>query len=411
MLTEKEKLECIITLNNELMQIKDLDILLEKILSTARKFANADAGSIYIKENNKLKFKYTQNDTLQKKLEKGKKLIYSTFSIPIDNKSIAGFVAMSGKILNIPDVYKLPATVPYFFDKKYDDISGYKTQSMLTIPLKNMRDETIGVLQLINAKNEKGEIVSFNPEDEPFIINFANNAALAIERAELTRVIILRMIKMAELRDPKETGGHVNRVASYAVEIYDTWATKKGIPKEQVEKNKDLLRIAAMLHDVGKVAISDTILKKPTRLTEEEYEIMKQHTYLGARLFSDKHSEFDETAYIVALTHHEKWDGTGYPGYINPETGKPIPGYETPDGKARPKKGEEIHPFGRIVALCDVYDALSSKRVYKSAWSEEEVLNEIKKDSGKHFDPEMVEAFFFNYDIIKTIRERYPDEG
>ena len=216
---------------------------------------------------------------------------------------------------------------------------------------------------------------------------------------------------MAELRDPKETGGHVNRVASYAVEIYDTWATKKGIPKEQIEKNKDLLRIAAMLHDVGKVAISDAILKKPARLTPEEYEIMKQHTYLGARLFADKHSDFDETAYIVALNHHEKWDGTGYPGYINPETGKPLPGYETADGKAQPKKGEEIHPFGRIVALCDVYDALSSKRVYKSAWNEEDVLAEIKKDSGKHFDPEMVEAFLFSLDVIKSISERYPDES
>lgn len=411
MFTEKEKLQCILNLNNELMQIKDLDILLEKILLTARKFTNADAGSIYIKENNKLKFKYTQNDTLQKKLEKGKKLIYSTFSIPIDNKSIAGFVAMSGKILNIPDVYELPSIVPYSFDRKYDDLSGYRTQSMLTIPLKDNRGDIVGVLQLINAKDENGKVVPFLRDDEPFIINFANNATIAIERAEMTRTIILRMIKMAELRDPKETGGHVNRVASYAVEIYDTWATKKGIPKEQIEKNKDLLRIAAMLHDVGKVAISDAILKKPARLTPEEYEIMKQHTYLGARLFADKHSDFDETAYIVALNHHEKWDGTGYPGYINPETGKPLPGYETADGKAQPKKGEEIHPFGRIVALCDVYDALSSKRVYKSAWNEEDVLAEIKKDSGKHFDPEMVEAFLFSLDVIKSISERYPDES
>ncbi|MCX7991894.1 MAG: HD domain-containing protein [Proteobacteria bacterium] len=393
------------------MQIKDLDILLEKILLTARSFTNADAGSIYIKENNKLKFKYTQNDTLQRKLEKGKKLIYSTFSIPIDNKSIAGFVAMSGKILNIPDVYELSSLVPYSFDRKYDALSGYRTKSMLTIPLKDNRGEIVGVLQLINARDEKGKIIPFLSEDEPYIISFANNAAIAIERAEMTRTIILRMIKMAELRDPKETGGHVNRVASYAVEIYDTWATKRGINQEQIEKNKDLLRIAAMLHDVGKVAISDTILKKPARLTPEEYEIMKQHTFLGARLFSDKHSDFDEVSYIVALNHHEKWDGTGYPGHINPETGKPLPGYETPDGTAKPKKGEEIPPFGRIVALCDVYDALSSKRVYKSAWSEEDVLAEIRKDSGKYFDPEMVEAFFFSLDVIKSISERYPDEG
>ncbi len=411
MFTEKEKLEFILNLNNELMQVRDIDILLEKILLTARKFTNADAGSIYIKEDSKLRFKCSQNDTLQSKLEKGKKLIYSTFSVPINNKSIAGFVALSGNILNIPNVYELSPLVPYSFDRKYDDLAGYKTQSMLTIPLQNYRREVVGVLQLINSKDENGNIIPFNKEDEPFIKNFANNAAIAIERAEMTRTIILRMIKMSELRDPKETGGHVNRVASYAVEVYDVWANKKGIAHEEIEKNKDLLRIAAMLHDVGKVAISDAILKKPARLTPEEYEIMKQHTYLGARLFNDKHSDFDEAAYEVALNHHEKWDGTGYPGHVDPQTGQPLQGFVTPEGRAIPKKGEEIPVFGRIVALCDVYDALSSKRAYKNAWNEEDVLAEIKKDSGKHFDPEMVDALFFSFDVIKSISDRYPDEN
>ncbi len=410
MLREKERLDYIINLSNEVLRVKDIDILLEKILLTARMVTNADAGSIYIREGNKLRFKYTQNDTFQKKLEKGKKLIYSTFSIPINNQSIAGYVALTGTLLNIADVYEIPPLAAYSFDRKYDLISGYRTKSMLTIPLKDNRDNVVGVLQLINAKNEKGEIVPFLKEDEPFILNFANNAAIAIERAEMTRTIILRMIKMAELRDPKETGGHVNRVASYAVEIYHTWAERKGIQPEIIEKNKDILRIAAMLHDVGKVAISDTILKKPARLTPEEYEIMKGHTYLGARLFSDSHSDFDEAAYHVALNHHEWWDGSGYPGYIDINTGMALPGYEKPDGRPRGKKGEEIHPFGRVVAIADVYDALSSKRVYKEAWSEEDVLNEIKKGSGIQFDPEMVEAFLFNIDLIKSIYDRYPDE-
>ncbi len=409
MLSQKERLDYIISLSNEVLGVKDLDILLEKILLLARRFANADAGSIYLREGNRLKFRYTQNDTFQSKLEKGKKLIYSTFNIPIDNRSIAGYVAMTGNILNIPDVYEIPPTMAYSFDKKYDDISGYRTKSMLTIPLKDNRLNVVGVLQLINAKNENGEIVPFLKEDEPFIINFANNAAIAIERAEMTRTIILRMIKMAELRDPKETGGHVNRVASYAVEIYDTWATKKGISAEIIEKNKDILRIAAMLHDVGKVAISDMILKKPARLTPEEYEIMKGHTYIGARLFSDSHSDFDDAALQVALNHHEWWNGNGYPGYVDIFTGKPIPGYEIPDGRARGKKGEEIHPFGRVVAIADVYDALSSKRVYKDAWNEEDVINEIKNESGRQFDPEMVEAFLFNLDLLRSIAERYPD--
>jgi len=410
MFNEKEKLKEIINLGLEVAQVKDIDLLLEHILTKARRFVNADAGSIYVIEDEKLKFKYTQNDTLQKRLPPGKKLIYSTFSVPINNKSIAGYVASTGEMLNMADAYALPEGVPYSFDKSYDRISKYRTQSMLTLPLKNNRGEIIGVLQLINAKSKQNNIIPFAKEDEPLIMHLANNAAIAIERAQMTRTIILRMIKMAELRDPQETGAHVNRVGSYAVEIYDAWATRQGIPQEQIDKNKDVLRMAAILHDVGKVAISDTILKKPGRLDETEYEIMKHHTYLGARLFSESKSDFDEAAYIVALNHHERWDSTGYPGYINVLTGKTIPGYETADGKARGKKGEEIPPFGRVVALADVYDALSSRRSYKDRWDEVRILETIEKERGKHFDPEMVDVFFNILDVIRSIAERYPDE-
>jgi response regulator RpfG family c-di-GMP phosphodiesterase len=214
---------------------------------------------------------------------------------------------------------------------------------------------------------------------------------------------------MAELRDPKETGAHVNRVAAYSVAIYEHWAAKRGVPHEALEKNRDILRMAAMLHDVGKVAIADAILKKPARLDDAEREIMKQHTYLGARLFTEQYSEFDDASSVVALNHHEKWDGTGYPGHINPFDAKVLPGYENSDGSPRPKKGEEIPVFGRLVALADVYDALSSKRAYKERWDEGMVLEELKVSSGTHFDPEMVETFFTCIDTIRNIAERYPD--
>src|SRR5208337_1734329 len=108
------------------------------------------------------------------------------------------------------------------------------------------------------------------------------------------------------------------------------------------ERNKDVLRMAAMLHDVGKVAISDIILKKPAKLDADEFKIMKQHSYLGSRLFSDPLSEFDKAASIIALTHHERWDGDGYPGHINHVNGQPLAGYERGDGEARGKKAEEI---------------------------------------------------------------------
>jgi HD-GYP domain-containing protein (c-di-GMP phosphodiesterase class II) len=406
----KKKLQHIIQLGVEVSQIGDLDILLEKILSESRKLVGADAGSIYIKHDDELKFSYAQNETLRKKLGPGKKLIYTTFHMPITKKSIAGFVALEGKVLNIADAYKIPKKMPFSFNSGIDKLTGYETHSMLTVPLKNNRGETIGVMQLINAK-EKNKIIPFTEEDESYIKPFAMYAAVAIERAQLTRTTIMRMISMAELRDPKETGPHVNRVASYALEIYEHWAHQKGISQNEIDKQRDAFRMAAMLHDVGKVAISDTILKKPGRFTEKEFEIMKQHAPAGARLFSGARSDFDLIASEVALTHHERWDGKGYPGWIDYETDKPIAKYmNRRTKKARGKKGEEIPIWGRIVALADVYDALCSNRVYKEAWTEEDVLQKIRDDRGKHFDPEVVDSFFEVYDQIKSVSQRYPDQ-
>ncbi len=407
---EKQKLATIIRLGIELTETKDIDVLLEKVLKEARKLVRADAGSLYIKEGESLKFSYTQNDTLQKRLPPGKKLIYSTFSLPINSKSISGHVATTGDMLNIADVYKLKSGVPYVFNRQYDDLSGYRTCSVLTLPLRTIRGEIIGVLQLINGKDGRGKVIPFKKTDEPLILNFASIAAVAIERAQMTRALILRTIKMAELRDPKETGAHVNRVAAYAVTIYEHWAGKRGIAQEELDKNRDVLRMAAMLHDVGKVAISDTILKKPSRFTPEEYEIMKQHTIYGANLFSEIYSAFDEAASIVALNHHEFFDGNGYPGHISRADGRPLPGYEGVNGSARGKKGEEIPVFGRLVAIADVYDALSSKRVYKEAWDQSQVLETVHSVSGKQFDPDMVDAFFESLDTINNITERYPDK-
>jgi HD-GYP domain-containing protein (c-di-GMP phosphodiesterase class II) len=137
---------------------------------------------------------------------------------------------------------------------------------------------------------------------------------------------------------------------------------------------------------------------------------MKQHAPAGARLFSGARSDFDLIASEVALTHHERWDGKGYPGWIDQQTGKPIPKYlNRRTKKPRGKKAEEIPIWGRIVALADVYDALCSNRVYKEAWTEEDVLQKIKEDRGKHFDPEVVDSFFEIYDQIKAASQRYPD--
>ncbi len=409
-MNEKEKIDLITRISLDINEVKDIDILLERILTNVRHFFNADAGSIYLRENDELKFSYSQNDTLQKRLPAGKKLIYSTFSIPIDNKSIAGYVASNKTTLSIPDVYEIDSSVPYAFGSHIDEITNYKTQSMLTVPITNQRKEILGVMQIINAMDSESNIIPFSESDKPLILHFATSAGLAVERAKTTRNIILRMISMAELRDPKETGAHVNRVGAYSVEIYEEWAKNNGIPPDVITMQKDVLRMAAMLHDVGKVAISDLILKKPARLTMDEFEIMKSHTYLGARLFQDIQSDFDEVALEVALNHHEKWDGTGYPGYRGAISDIPPEGLVNEDVNFSPKKGDEIPLFGRIVAVADVYDALCSRRVYKQAWDEDRILDEMRKSSGSHFDPEIVKAFFSCYDVLKSIAERYPDK-
>ena len=409
-MNEKEKIDLITRISLDINQVKDIDILLERILTNVRLFFNADAGSIYLRDGDELKFSYSQNNTLQKKNANSRKLVYKTFSIPINNMSIAGHVAMHRKVVFIPDVYKLDSSVPYTFDSEFDEISQYRSRSMLTVPITNQRSNVLGVLQVINAMDENGNIIPFDDSDQPLVMHFATSAGLAIERAQTTRNIILRMISMAEMRDPKETGAHVNRVGAFSVEIYEEWARANNIPDEEVEVQKDVLRMAAMLHDVGKVAISDLILKKPARLTIDEYEIMKSHTFLGARLFKDIHSDFDDVAMVVALNHHEKWDGTGYPGRNDSINLLRDDIYLNGNRKFIPKKGKDIPLFGRIVAIADVYDALCSQRAYKEAWQEDEIIEEIKKSSGTHFDPCIVDAFFGCYDMLKSISKRYPDQ-
>lgn len=409
MLTETEKLERLTLLGIELNHIQDLDLMMEKILTESRLFVNADAGSIYIVENDRLLFTYTQNDTLQRRLTPGSKLIYSTFSMPINNESLAGYVTLTGQPLNLADVDQIEATAPYQFDRKFDLATDYHTTSVLTIPLTTPDGSVLGVLQAINAKDETGNVVPFSGMDEITMMTFAGIASVALERAGMTRAILLRMIKMAELRDPRESGAHVNRVGSYAVELYEKWARQQSLTEKEIQKNRDILRMAAMLHDVGKVGISDTILKKPGRLDAQEYETMKEHVLLGARLFDNSRADFDRAAADVALNHHEKWDGSGYPGHVNADTGQPLPGYAAADGRARGKQGEEISIFGRIVAIADVFDALSSIRTYKAAWDENRVLETLQKDAGTHFDPALIDLFFSSLDIMRSIQQRYKE--
>ncbi|WP_417552003.1 HD domain-containing phosphohydrolase [Marinomonas fungiae] len=199
---------------------------------------------------------------------------------------------------------------------------------------------------------------------------------LALSRLE----IVERLALAAEFRD-NETGNHVIRVGEYCRCI----ASHIGLASDEC----DLIAISAPLHDIGKIAIPDNILLKPGRLTEDEFRIMQSHAEAGAKILDGSQSELLKAASAIARSHHEKWDGSGYP-----------------DGL----KGDEIPLYARIATLCDVYDALSSVRPYKSAWKKEEVEAYINELSGSQFDPKLVEHFNQVKEDFYQILQRYKDE-
>jgi len=402
-LLDNDSIQKLLNVSENIHNIADIDILLGKILFELRKFTNAEGGTIFLMEDEKLKIKYIQNDFLFKN-DHSAKYKYQDKVVELNKQSIAGSCALNGKIIMIKDVYNIKEECDCGFNKTFDEMTGYRTKSVLAIPLKTMRNKIIGVIQLINARDKKNKIIPFSEKDKLYATYFANDASVAIEKAQITRSMILKMLKMVEYRDPKETGGHVNRIGAYAVEIYNEWARKREMPEELIKRFNDKLKIAAMLHDVGKIGVSDKILKKPGKLTDEELKIMKMHTIYGFRLFAESEFELEQMVAEVALNHHEKWDGSGYPGKI--DNINEIEYVENKQGK----KENEIPLTARIVALADVYDALISKRIYKEGWEEEKVLDYIKQNSGKHFCPEIVECFFSIYETIKIIKEKFKEQ-
>jgi response regulator RpfG family c-di-GMP phosphodiesterase len=185
---------------------------------------------------------------------------------------------------------------------------------------------------------------------------------------------------VVEERRSKETANHTRRVREYC----NILATRLGLSKHDIE----MITAASPLHDIGKLGIPDSILLKPGKLNADEFDVIKNHTGIGHAMLVHSKRDILQAAAIIASQHHEKWDGSGYP-----------------QGLA----GEEIHIYGRVVALADVFDALTSDRVYRKAMSDEEVLEIIKTGKGKHFDPALVELFFAELDTFMTIKNKYQD--
>ena len=215
---------------------------------------------------------------------------------------------------------------------------------------------------------------------------FSQNVQIAYENVQLQheiedtqREIVYRLSEAVEHRSV-ETGNHVKRVAFICYELGKAY----GLADEEAER----LMFAAPLHDVGKVGIPDGILNKPSKLQGQEWEVMKTHASIGYDILKDSKRSIIQAGAIIALDHHEKWDGSGYPSG---------------------KKGEDIHIYGRIAALADVYDALRHRRSYKSAWPLEQVMALIESEAGKQFDPKLVEIFKLRVDKLEAILQKYPD--
>lgn len=191
---------------------------------------------------------------------------------------------------------------------------------------------------------------------------------------------IYRLARAAEFKD-EDTGAHIQRVSHYTAAV----AHQMGLGNEYVES----ILYAAPMHDVGKIGIPDHILLKPGKLKADEWETMKQHTVMGAKILGGSQADYIKLAEDVALTHHEKWDGSGYPNGL---------------------KGSDINLAGRITAIADVFDALTSSRPYKEPFSLEKSFSITKDGRGNHFDPDVVDAFLKVQDEILEIKERYKDE-
>ncbi len=199
------------------------------------------------------------------------------------------------------------------------------------------------------------------------------------EIIETQKEIVYAMGEIGETRS-KETGDHVRRVAEYS----ELLALLTGIDKTEAE----LIKLASPMHDIGKVGIPDAVLKKPGKLTNDEFEIMKTHAEIGFHLLNHSSRPVLKTASIIAYQHHEKWNGSGYPQQL---------------------VGENIHIYGRITAIADVFDALGSARVYKEAWPLDKIVTLFKEQRGSHFDPGLVDLLLENLAKFLKIRERYPN--
>lgn len=311
--------------------------------------------------------------------------LYTTVAHGVDEIRIpygTGIVGSSieqGKPIVIEDAYLDPR-----HNADNDVQTGYRTRSMITVPFRDNENIIIGAYQAINKMTADAV---FSDQDLEYLTLAASYAGKSLETFLLhqeivatQREIISIMGEIGEQRS-RETGNHVKRVAAYSYIL----ALGYGLSQEEAM----LLRDVSPMHDIGKIAIPDNILNKPGKLTDNEYDVMKNHTLIGQQLLGSSQRKLLRTAAIISEQHHEKWDGSGYPHGL---------------------KGEDIHIYGRITAVADVFDALSAERVYKPAWKIDRILALFREERGKHFDPNVIDVFFEKLQELLEVREQLADQ-
>ncbi len=345
---------------------RDLDRLLILFADMGRDLITADRCTVWLLDN--------KTDMLWSKVAHGLDRIKMPKSF-----GIAGHVATNGKPLITNDPYNDSR-----FDKEFDRKTGYTTKNIIALPIQDSEGSILGVFQAINKMTKRGIFTEKDLEHLLLAATYTGKqleAAMLQEEIETTqKEIIFTLAETGEMRS-KETGNHVKRVAEYSKIL----ALKYGLD----ESESELLKLASPLHDIGKIAIPDSILLKPGKLDEEEFKIMQTHARLGYDMLQHSDRRILRSASIVAHEHHEKWNGTGYP---------------------RRLKGKETHIFGRITAAADVFDALGSDRCYKKAWDMDRIIKLFKEERGDHFDPDLADAFLDNLGEFVEIKETYKDE-
>ena len=456
---------------------EDLDVLLSRILKEGRALLQAEAGSVFLREDEMTEVPHaTGKDEIHKiqpylvlKVAQNEEIRFpfQEMRLPLDAKTVSGYVGTSGKVVNAPDVYSLDEKSSFSYSTTFDNISGYKCQSMLVVPMQKQDGEIIGVLQLINKKTN-GEVVPFDEIDEEYLLALASQAAVCVEKGQLYSDIeamfesLVNSFSLAIEKRDAATHGHCTRVAQYAIAI----AQAVNLAPEEIfggvrfgEAELRELRYAALLHDVGKIAVPEAILGKKNKLTDEQLQVIEYRFAYWKKCAPGKGKKLDEIlewirkvniprgmsdddlAFLekireetffdidgetrpllsevevenlqvlrgnltpqervlierhivdtwellkgipwpkglrsvpnIASCHHEKIDGSGYPWGLT---------------------GEDIPLAGRILALVDIFEALTAKdRSYKPAFPVERALGILEQEvEANHIDSRLFRLF------------------